>query len=154
MNHLSTRCTKVSTLETVSHTMIIQWGDKSKGQSIPKHNKGSDHHLWESYIKVALLALSHQKEWNLTFSTSCSMLVWILLWSMSLCSFQTNQAQSNHISWRKDWRAFEWPVEWVNWMKWSSILRGSTPDIPIQDLIWCHNVPKVAQWINNPCRTL
>jgi len=137
----------------LNHSQTYNKETKAKDQSMPKHNKGFDHHLWVPNMKVDLLALSHHKEWNFTFSSSRSMLASILLYSLLLRSFQTNQMQSNQISWRKDWRALEWPEEWVNWVKWSSILRGSTPDIPIQDLICCHKVPKVGQWINK-CGTV
>jgi len=36
-----------------------------------KHNKGLNHQLWYRQAKKAKLALTHEKESNLTFSRSC-----------------------------------------------------------------------------------
>jgi len=97
---------------------------------------------------VALLALSHHNEWYLTFSKSCSMVVWILLNILLLRLFQTTQTQSNQTRWRKNLRVLEWPVQWINWKKCSQMSLGSTPETPIHDLMCHHKVPKVTQWRN------
>jgi len=112
-----------------------------KGQSIHRHNIVSDHHLWEPNTNIALFALSHQYEWNLTLSNS-----WKIYEDQHLQLL--SKTHNNQMSWRKDLRFFEWPVQWINWMRCLLILRGSTPATPIQDLICCNNELKTSQWRN------
>ena len=76
----------------------------NKGQSIPKHCNGSDHHLWVPKTKVALLAFSHHKELSLTFSNSSFMVTWTLLKSLLLRSFHKIHTHSNQRSCIKDRR--------------------------------------------------
>jgi len=127
-----------------SHTQYLQ----NYGQPRPKHRIGSDHQLWVPYTNVEFLAFSHHKEWNFTLSKSYAIGVSTLLKILLLRSPHISHTQRSQISWRSDLRDFEAPVECINWKKWSSILRGSTPDTPIHDLMCCYNDPKTSQWRN------
>jgi len=39
-------------------------------------------------------------------------------------------------------------VQWINFKKWSPILRWSAPATPNQDLMYCHKELNKSQWMN------